>query len=102
MSILIVKEAVECTFSSSILFSRCFSHPRSQRASTSSSSEPINPGLPYTDVSALTTSVIVCSRSLHAIPPLSLIGTLAYLLLRTAGRVGDWVGNPRAGTTTCM
>ena len=37
---------------------------------------------------------MVRSRSLPVrflVPPLSLIGTFAYFLPRTAGRVGDWV-----------
>ncbi|KAF8838563.1 hypothetical protein BDN67DRAFT_971335 [Paxillus ammoniavirescens] len=57
-------------------------------------SEPLNPGLLYTGVSALTASILVRSRSLptrFVLPPLSLLGAFAYFLPRTAGRVGDWV-----------
>ncbi|KIJ13020.1 hypothetical protein PAXINDRAFT_170902 [Paxillus involutus ATCC 200175] len=56
-------------------------------------SEPLNPGLLYTGVSALTASILVRSRSLptrFVLPPLSLLGAFAYFLPRTAGRVGDW------------
>lgn len=56
--------------------------------------EPLNPGLLYTGISALTASVIVRSRALPVrflFPPLSLIGAFAYFLPRTAGRVGGWV-----------
>ncbi|KIK93215.1 hypothetical protein PAXRUDRAFT_829177 [Paxillus rubicundulus Ve08.2h10] len=56
-------------------------------------SEPLNPGLLYTGVSALTASVLVRSRSLptrFVLPPLSLLGAFAYFLPRTAGRVGEW------------
>ncbi|KAF9219890.1 hypothetical protein BS17DRAFT_371352 [Gyrodon lividus] len=69
-------------------------------------SEPLNPGLLYTGVSALTASVLVRSRSLPTrflLPPLSLLGAFAYFLPRTADRVGDWVEElegtyaPRAG-----
>jgi organizing structure protein 2 len=57
-------------------------------------SEPLNPGLLYTGISALTTSVLVRSRSLPTrflLPPLSLLGAFAYFLPRTAGRVSGWV-----------
>lgn len=56
--------------------------------------ESLNPGLLYTGVSALTTSVVVRSRSLPVrflLPPLSFIGAFAYFLPHTAGRVGGWV-----------
>ncbi|KAH7882718.1 apolipo protein O-domain-containing protein [Phlebopus sp. FC_14] len=55
--------------------------------------EPLNPGLLYTGVSALTASILVRSRSLPArflLPPLSFLGAFVYFLPRTAGRVGDW------------
>ncbi|KAG9310760.1 apolipo protein O-domain-containing protein [Chiua virens] len=56
--------------------------------------EPLNPGLLYTGISALTASVIVRSRSLPVrflFPPLSFVGAFAYFLPRTASRVGSWV-----------
>ncbi|KAF8439759.1 apolipo protein O-domain-containing protein [Boletus edulis BED1] len=68
--------------------------------------EPLNPGLLYTGVSALTASVVVRSRALPVrflLPPLSFVGAFAYFLPRTAGRVGGWMEElegtyaPRAG-----
>ncbi|KAI9463440.1 apolipo protein O-domain-containing protein, partial [Boletus coccyginus] len=56
--------------------------------------EPLNPGMLYTGISALTASVVVRSRSLPVrflLPPLSFIGAFAYFLPCTAGRVGGWV-----------
>ncbi|KAG6335103.1 hypothetical protein ID866_3992 [Astraeus odoratus] len=56
--------------------------------------EPLNPGLLYTGVSALTASVFARSRSLPTrflLPPLSFLGAFIYFLPRTAGRVGSYV-----------
>ncbi|KIJ64200.1 hypothetical protein HYDPIDRAFT_28642 [Hydnomerulius pinastri MD-312] len=55
--------------------------------------EPLNPGLLYTGISALTASIFVRSRRLPTriiLPPLSLLAAFAYFLPRTAERVGDW------------
>ncbi|KAI6118467.1 apolipo protein O-domain-containing protein [Pisolithus sp. B1] len=55
--------------------------------------EPLNPGLLYTGVAALTTSIFTRSRSLPTrflLPPLSLLGAFAYFLPRTAYRVGSY------------
>lgn len=55
--------------------------------------EPLNPGLLYTGIAALTTSIFTRSRSLPTrflLPPLSLLGAFAYFLPRTAHRVGSY------------
>jgi organizing structure protein 2 len=89
-----VEEAVECTF-----FSRLYglaSHLSlvARLKSFRDPTEPLNPGLLYTGISALTASVVVRARSLPVrflFPPLSFIGAFTYFLPRTAGRVGGWV-----------
>lgn len=102
-----VEEAVECTFP--FLPSQSFPHLfriLARLKSFRDPAEPLNPGLLYTGISALTASVIVRSRALPVrflFPPLSLVGAFAYFLPRTAGRVGGWVEEledtyaPRAG-----
>lgn len=55
--------------------------------------EPLNPGLLYTGIAALTTSIFTRSRSLPTrllLPPLSLFGAFSYFLPRTAHRVGSY------------
>ena len=55
--------------------------------------EPLNPGLLYTGISALTTSVITRSRALPTrilLPPVALVGAFTYFLPRTASRVGEY------------
>ncbi|KAG1850095.1 apolipo protein O-domain-containing protein [Suillus tomentosus] len=55
--------------------------------------EPLNPGLLYTGISALTTSVLTRSRGLPTrilLPPTALIGAFAYFLPGTASRVGAY------------
>jgi organizing structure protein 2 len=57
--------------------------------------EPLNPGLLYTGISALTTSVITRSRSLPIrafLPPIALVGAFLYFLPGTASRVGAYTG----------
>ncbi|KAG2078709.1 hypothetical protein BDR04DRAFT_1131628 [Suillus decipiens] len=52
--------------------------------------EPLNPGLLYTGISALTTSVLTRSRSLPTrifLPPIALAGAFSYFLPGTASRV---------------
>lgn len=56
--------------------------------------EPLNPGLLYTGIAALTTSIFTRSRTLPTrllLPPLSLLGAFSYFLPRTAHRVGSYV-----------
>ncbi|OJA18202.1 hypothetical protein AZE42_08882 [Rhizopogon vesiculosus] len=55
--------------------------------------EPLNPGLLYTGISALTTSVITRSRGLPTrilLPPAALAGAFLYFLPRTTSRVGSY------------
>lgn len=55
--------------------------------------EPLNPGLLYTGISALTTSVLTRSRSLPTrifLPPIALASAFAYFLPGTASRVGAY------------
>ncbi|KAG0693327.1 apolipo protein O-domain-containing protein [Suillus ampliporus] len=55
--------------------------------------EPMNPGLLYTGISALTTSVLTRSRALPTrilLPPAALVGAFAYFLPGTASRVGAY------------
>lgn len=51
----------------------------------------MNPGLLYTGISALTTSVVTRSRALPIrifLPPVALAGAFVYFLPKTASRVG--------------
>jgi len=66
----------------------------------------LNPGLLYTGISALTTSVLTRSRALPTrilLPPAALVGAFAYFLPGTASRVGAYAGEledryvPRVG-----
>ncbi|KAG1738011.1 apolipo protein O-domain-containing protein [Suillus lakei] len=55
--------------------------------------EPLNPGLLYTGISALTTSVLTRSRALPTrilLPPTALVGAFMYFLPGTASRVGAY------------
>jgi organizing structure protein 2 len=55
--------------------------------------EPLNPGLLYTGISALTTSVLTRSRALPIrilLPPAALASAFAYFLPGTASRVGSY------------
>ena len=55
--------------------------------------EPLNPALLYTGISALTASIFARSRSLPTrvlFPPLSFLGAFIYFLPRTASRVGSY------------
>lgn len=55
--------------------------------------EPLNPGLLYTGISALTTSVLARSRALPIrilLPPAALASAFAYFLPGTASRVGSY------------
>ncbi|KAG2139835.1 apolipo protein O-domain-containing protein [Suillus bovinus] len=55
--------------------------------------EPLNPGLLYTGISALTTSVLTRSRALPIrilLPPAALCSAFAYFLPGTASRVGAY------------
>jgi organizing structure protein 2 len=56
--------------------------------------EPLNPGLLYTGISALTTSVLTRSRALPIrvlLPPAALVSAFTYFLPGTASRVGSYV-----------
>ncbi|KAG0691916.1 hypothetical protein DFH29DRAFT_1009836 [Suillus ampliporus] len=55
--------------------------------------EPMNPGLLYTGISALTMSVLTCSGALPTrilLPPADIVGAFAYFLPGTASRVGAY------------
>ncbi|KAG0701628.1 apolipo protein O-domain-containing protein [Suillus ampliporus] len=55
--------------------------------------EPMNPGLLYTGISALTTSVLTRSRALPTrilLPPAALVGAFTYFLPGTTSRVGAY------------
>lgn len=55
--------------------------------------EPLNPGLLYTGISALTTSVLTRSRALPIrilLPPAALASAFTYFLPGTASRVGSY------------
>lgn len=57
--------------------------------------EPLNPGLLYTGISALTTSVLTRSRALPTrilLPPTALVSAFIYFLPGTASRVGTYTG----------
>jgi organizing structure protein 2 len=57
--------------------------------------EPLNPGLLYTGISALTTSVLTRSRALPIrifLPPTALAGAFMYFLPGTTSRVGAYTG----------
>ncbi|KIM59534.1 hypothetical protein SCLCIDRAFT_1217663 [Scleroderma citrinum Foug A] len=55
--------------------------------------EPLNPALLFTGISALTASIFARSRSLPTrflLPPLSFLGAFIYFLPRTASRIGSY------------
>jgi len=55
--------------------------------------EPLNPALLFTGISALTASIFARSRSLPTrflLPPLSFLGTFIYFLPGTASRIGSY------------